>query len=151
MPAAAPQQRIRRRLAIVAAAVVAVALGLGALAGPALAGATSQFTDLVVAGNSIDPGNALGLPAARGGAGIYAGCTPGGQGYNLTLVDSTVSGNAVDESAVDAPTTPYAGTGNICAAPALAAPATGDVHETASSPTIDAGSNALVPAAGRRR
>ncbi len=39
------------------------------------------------------------------------------------------------------------GEGNICAAPLLAGEATGDVHETASSPTIDAGSNALVPAA----
>ncbi|MGH2876107.1 MAG: hypothetical protein ACRDLV_07650, partial [Solirubrobacteraceae bacterium] len=42
-------------------------------------------------------------------------------------------------------TQPYAGAGNVCAAPALADAATGDVHETAASPTVDAGSNALVP------
>jgi hypothetical protein len=42
-------------------------------------------------------------------------------------------------------TAPFAGTGNICADPKLAAVASGDVHETATSPTIDVGSNALVP------
>ncbi|MGH7922013.1 MAG: hypothetical protein ACREQM_19020, partial [Candidatus Dormibacteraceae bacterium] len=42
-------------------------------------------------------------------------------------------------------TQPYAGAGNVCAAPALADAATGDVHETAASPTVDAGSIALVP------
>ena len=40
---------------------------------------------------------------------------------------------------------PFTGTGNICANPALANAANGDVHETSSSPTIDAGSNSLVP------
>ncbi|MGA2469806.1 MAG: fibronectin type III domain-containing protein [Solirubrobacteraceae bacterium] len=46
-------------------------------------------------------------------------------------------------------TSPYAGTGNICADPLLVdngSLTSSDVHETASSPTIDAGSNALVPA-----
>ena len=43
---------------------------------------------------------------------------------------------------------PLPGTGNICANPLLADngdPVSFDVHETASSPTIDAGSNTLVP------
>jgi hypothetical protein len=43
---------------------------------------------------------------------------------------------------------PLAGEGNICANPLLAdnsEPVSFDVHETTSSPTIDAGSNALVP------
>jgi hypothetical protein len=40
---------------------------------------------------------------------------------------------------------PFTGTGNICANPALVNAANGDVHQTSSSPTIDAGSNALVP------
>jgi hypothetical protein len=43
---------------------------------------------------------------------------------------------------------PIPGTGNICADPLLADegnPLSFDVHETSSSPTIDAGSNALVP------
>ncbi len=43
-------------------------------------------------------------------------------------------------------TAPYTGTANICADPELADVATSDVHETASSPTIDAGLNADVPA-----
>ncbi|MFI4992696.1 MAG: hypothetical protein ACHQCH_03640 [Solirubrobacterales bacterium] len=38
---------------------------------------------------------------------------------------------------------PFAGAGNICAPPLLASAS--DVHETSASPTIDAGSNALVP------
>ena len=40
---------------------------------------------------------------------------------------------------------PFIGTGNICADPRLVGASSGDVHETFSSPTVDAGSNALVP------
>jgi len=40
-------------------------------------------------------------------------------------------------------TSPYTGTGNICANPLLVGGI--DAHETSTSPTIDAGSNALVP------
>ena len=54
-------------------------------------GQTSQATNLVAAGNTI------GAPSGTGtggeGAGVYAGCTVGSGGYNLTLVNSTVSGN----------------------------------------------------------
>jgi hypothetical protein len=49
----------------------------------------------------------------------------------------------------EAGSAPLAGEGDICAAPLLADegnPSSFDVHETPSSPTIDAGSNALVPA-----
>jgi hypothetical protein len=42
-------------------------------------------------------------------------------------------------------TSPFTGTGNICADPKLVNASSGDVHETFSSPTVDAGSNALVP------
>jgi hypothetical protein len=42
-------------------------------------------------------------------------------------------------------TSPFTGTANICANPMLAGASSGDVHETYSSPTVDAGSNALVP------
>ena len=39
----------------------------------------------------------IGAPSGTGtggeGAGVYAGCFPGGHGYHLTLVNSTVSGN----------------------------------------------------------
>jgi hypothetical protein len=41
---------------------------------------------------------------------------------------------------------PLPGEGNICADPLLPGAEAGDVQETQSSPTIDAGSNALVPA-----
>jgi hypothetical protein len=41
--------------------------------------------------------------------------------------------------------TPLPGEGNICAEPLLVGAETGEVRETPSSPTIDAGSNALVP------
>ncbi len=42
--------------------------------------------------------------------------------------------------------TPLPGEGNICANPSLPGAEAGEVRENASSPTIDAGSNALVPA-----
>jgi hypothetical protein len=152
---------------------------------------TSQATNLVAAGNTI------GAPSGSGtggeGAGIYAGCTVGSGSYQLTLVNSTVSGNqatgtgavagAMGEATdilhlrntilagnpggvdlggfgassganVDADhsdvcaigaATPFAGAGNICSPPALVNPNSGDVHETAASPTIDAGSNAFIP------
>jgi hypothetical protein len=157
--------------------------------------ATSQFTNLVAAGNSIGAPSGSGTNAGALGAGIYAGCSGASEGYNLTLVNSTVSGNTApgtgavagvggetvdvlnlrntivagdtggaelggfgvttaanatatfsDVCAVGSSSTPFTGAGNICAAPALAGASTGDVHETAASPTIDAGSAALVPA-----
>jgi hypothetical protein len=40
-------------------------------------------------------------------------------------------------------TLPHPGEGNVCADPKLEAPATGNVHETAASPTLEAASNAL--------
>jgi hypothetical protein len=153
-------------------------------------GATSTFTNLVAAGNTI------GAPSGSGtgglGAGVYVGCAPSSGTYNLTLVNPTISGNTAsgsggvagigghandslnvmngivfgnqgadlggfgaspganvtaansDVCAVGA-STPFAGAGNICTDPLLVNPATGDVHETAASPTIDAGSNAFVP------
>jgi hypothetical protein len=60
------------------------------------------------------------------------------------LLSSTFS-DVCDEAG----TAPLTGEGDICANPLLADngdPASFDVHETLSSPTIDAGSNALVPA-----
>jgi hypothetical protein len=58
-------------------------------------------------------------------------------------------GGTVDvrfSDACDPAPVPHAGEGNICADPLLVAPALGEVHETPVSPTIDAGSTALVPA-----
>jgi hypothetical protein len=140
-------------------------------------------TQLISAGNTITGGT----PANVNGAGIYTGCGVG-TGSDLTLQDSTVSGNSsvagsvagiggesVDhltlENTIDTGniggtdlggfngtggsiTATYSdacasgaalpGTANICAPPALVSAT--DVHETASSPTIDKGSNALIPA-----
>ncbi|HEV2945632.1 MAG TPA: hypothetical protein VGX26_11020 [Solirubrobacteraceae bacterium] len=145
--------------------------------------AQSIATNLVVAGNSITAG----LPADAQGAGIYTGCNAVGSGSDLTLRDSTVSGNStvaggvagVDGESADHLTltntidigntggsdlggfngtggsisssfsdaclsgAALPGSGNICAPPLLASAS--DVHETSASPTIDAGSNALVP------
>ncbi|MFL5840842.1 MAG: beta strand repeat-containing protein [Thermoleophilaceae bacterium] len=54
---------------------------------------------------------------------------------SITFSDMCASGSA------------YPGTGNICADPALADIPHADVHETASSPTVDRGSNGAIPAA----
>jgi hypothetical protein len=94
---------------------------------------------------------------AAEGAGIA-----GGFGDNLTLYNGIVFGNTgaaseiagfddgggrdVQFSDVCEGTAAHAGAGNICADPLLVAPAAGDVHQTPASPTLDAGSNALVPA-----
>jgi hypothetical protein len=95
---------------------------------------------------------------------VSSGGTAGVNGEetdHLTLKNSIVYGNsggadlggfagvggslAATYSDVCSGTAPLTGVGNICAAPQLASPSTGDVHETGSSPTIDAGSNPLVP------
>jgi hypothetical protein len=156
-------------------------------------GATSTATNLVAVGNTIGPPSGTG--AGGEGAGVYVGCAPGGGGYHLTLVNSTISGNTAtgagasagldgetndtavlentivagnllgsdlggfgasdgenvsatfsDLCAIGSATLPFAGAGNICASPALANAPGGDAHETAASPTIDAGSNGLIGA-----
>jgi hypothetical protein len=156
--------------------------------------ATASATNLVAAGNAIGAASGTGQVE---GAGVYAGCTATigtGDGFHLTLINSTVAGNSgpggaagvdgetgdtltlqnsivaantgagatdvggfgatpganvtatnSDACAIGSTTAPFAGTGNICANPTLAGAATGDVHETAASPTIDAGSNTFVP------
>ncbi len=64
----------------------------------------------------------------------------------------TASGGSLTSSFSDAcapgvsTNTPLPGEGDICAEPSLLSTETGEVRENASSPTIDAGSNALVPA-----
>jgi hypothetical protein len=102
--------------------------------------------DSTISGNQAGPGAA---------GGIF-----GGPDDQLTLTNSIVTGNpsgaditgfsSVSASFDDACAggAPLAGAGNICADPVLAGagPPAADVHETANSPTIDKGSNALVPA-----
>jgi hypothetical protein len=110
--------------------------------------ATLQLNDSTVAGNVVS-----------GASGRVAGIS-GGPHDVLALANSIVSddvggpelggfqslaGVSATFSDVCSGAAPFAGAGNICAAPLLADAGTGDVHETAASPTIDAGSNALVP------
>ena len=78
---------------------------------------------------------------------------------HLTLNNTVLSGDSdgaeltgfgtgvttVNYSDLCAGSAPFTGTGNICAPPLLANAPGGDIHETAASPTIDAGSNGLVP------
>lgn len=66
-------------------------------------------------------------------------------GTELTGFDGTGGSLAVSFTDLCQGAAPFAGTGNICADPRLVAAALGNVHETYSSPTIDRGSNALVP------
>ncbi|HXD55012.1 MAG TPA: hypothetical protein VN618_09700 [Solirubrobacteraceae bacterium] len=93
----------------------------------ASAGLDGETNDTAVLENSIVTGN-LGAPELGGFGAV--------DGEHLTASFS-------DVCALESSTSPFAGTGNICAAPALANAISGDVRETATSPTIDAGSNAL--------
>ncbi|HEX7609805.1 MAG TPA: hypothetical protein VF380_03945 [Solirubrobacteraceae bacterium] len=77
---------------------------------------------------------------------IVAGDTGGPETGGFDGPGASVSATYSD---VCAGSSPLSGVGNMCANPLLAdngSPASFDVHETAASPTIDAGSNALVPA-----
>jgi hypothetical protein len=77
---------------------------------------------------------------------IVAEDSTGDETYGIT---EPVKASFSDVCATAASSAPLPGSGNICANPLLADngdPASFDVAETASSPTIDAGSNALIPA-----
>jgi len=82
-----------------------------------------ETIDHLILTNSIDTGNV-------GGADL-GGFNGTGGSITASYSDACAAGGALP------------GTGNICAAPALVSAT--DVHETAASPTIDKGSNALVP------
>jgi hypothetical protein len=90
-------------------------------------------------GPALDGGGADGLLVANSIVGAQSGtATVGGFGARtVTFSDVCDPG---------APNQPFPGDGNICADPLLInpAPSVGNFHETAGSPTIDAGSNALV-------
>jgi hypothetical protein len=96
----------------------------------AAAGLDGETNDTALLENTIVAGN-LGS-ADLGGFGASAG--------------ENVAATFSDVCAVGSASTPLAGAGNICAFPALVGPATGDVHESPASPTIDAGSNAFIGA-----
>jgi hypothetical protein len=102
-----------------------------------------------VTDNSVTPGSSLAIAGIDGDTkdnltlqnSILYGDSGGAETGGFSLTGSSQSATYSDFCAG---TAPYAGTGNICANPALTGGT--DVHETATSPTIDAGSNALVPA-----
>ncbi|HXD55985.1 MAG TPA: hypothetical protein VN618_14610 [Solirubrobacteraceae bacterium] len=130
------------------------------LSGPSANGAgiyvgfvcATAYTALQVADSTIS-GNLI-----SGAAGPVAGIS-GGPRDTLGLANTILAGDSGPElggfnglagvtasySDVCSGAAPFAGTGNVCADPKLAAPGSGDVHETAASPTLEAGSNALVP------
>lgn len=69
-------------------------------------------------------------------------------GFNKPAAGGSLIATYSDVCSYAGSSEPLPGTGNICANPFLADngdPVSFNVHETASSPTIDAGSNALVP------
>lgn len=111
---------------------------------------TLQLSDSTVAGNVIS-----------GASGPVAGIS-GGPRDVLSLANTILDGDSggpelggfqglagvsASFSDICAGTSPFAGAGNICADPALLAPGPGsaDVRETPASPTLERGSNALIP------
>jgi hypothetical protein len=116
-----------------------------------------ELNDSTVAGNCIDAGTGSDAPGIAGSG-----------DDKLTLRNSIVYDTqatlpcaspaaAAEVSGFTAPNTavtftdlcaggaPFTGAGNICADPLLVNPHFGDYHETAASPTVDKGSNGLVP------
>jgi hypothetical protein len=113
--------------------------------------ATLQLNDSTVAGNVVS-----------GASGRVAGIS-GGPHDVLALANTILYGDnggpelggfqglagvSAANSDVCSGAAPFAGAGNICADPLLLGPGPGsaDVRETAASPTLERGSNALIPA-----
>lgn len=109
-----------------------------------------QLNDSTVAGNVVS-----------GASGPVAGIS-GGPRDVLSLANTIVDGDSGGPelggfgslagvtaafSDVCSGSSPFAGAGNICADPRLvsAGPGSSDVRETSASPTLEAGSNALIP------
>ncbi len=95
------------------------------------------------AGIEGEPGDQLELANS-----IVAEDSPGNAITGFNEKGGSLTASFSDVCAYAGSSEPLSGAENICADPLLADdgnPASFDVHETASSPTIDAGSNALVP------
>jgi hypothetical protein len=129
--------------------------GAGVFAGCAFnssfTGGALTLINATISGNSFPGGNA-GLAGQPSGAltlsnsvvAANAGATDiGGFGLSGGGGSAAVSYSDVCKPGASAP---LPGAHNLCADPKLTGASTGDVHETSASPTIDAGSNALVPA-----
>jgi hypothetical protein len=112
----------------------------------------NSYAELALADSTVSGNSVLGT------SGPVAGIS-GGPHDVLSLANTILAGDGGPEiggfnslasvtaanSDICSGASPLAGAGNICAAPLLAGASAGDVHETAASPTIDAGANALVP------
>jgi hypothetical protein len=124
----------------IAGAAKGTGLGIDSCAG---------FSTSVTVSNSTIAGNAAGSDTAGAFGAATADITLRNTilalntgGANLSGFDAGASATFSDLCAGSAP---FAGTGNICADPLFGGLATGDIRQTASSPTIDKGSNALLP------
>jgi hypothetical protein len=129
------------------AGLPADAQGAGIYTGCNAVGSGSDLTlqDSTVAGNSTVAGGVAGIDGesadhltltntidtANTGGSDLGGFNGTGGSISSSFSDACAAGAALP------------GSGNICAPPLLASAS--DVHETAASPTIDRGSNALVP------
>jgi hypothetical protein len=108
--------------------------------------------DSTITENAVDGGGVTGIEGNSSDHLVLANSILADQGGpEIGGFEGPGGSVSVSYSDVCAPSSsaPLTGTGNICANPLLADngnPASYDIHETAASPTIDAGSNALVPA-----
>jgi len=103
-----------------------------------------SLRDSTVAGNTT----------SNGDGGVFGDPTDTLVAQNSIIADNPggstdingFASRSVDHSDACSSGTAPAGTGNFCAIPKLLAATSGNVHETSSSPTIDKGANAEVPA-----
>jgi hypothetical protein len=122
---------------------------VGVFCGPQASDNTLALVNSTVTANSVTPASSSAVAGIDGDTKdnltlentILDGDSGGAETGGFSLTGSSITATYSDFCAGAAP---YAGTGNICAAPALGG--TLGVQESASSPTIDKGSNALVPA-----
>jgi len=110
-------------------------------------GTILELKETTVAGNTVGSGGEFPGIAGDANDGLFlinsivwngAGDIGGFGGVNAQFSDACNGGAA------------YSGNGNICADPLLVNPAAGDIHQTAQSPTIDAGSDDLFNQTGER-
>ncbi|HEY1451317.1 MAG TPA: hypothetical protein VGF47_10215 [Solirubrobacteraceae bacterium] len=111
---------------------------------------TLQLNDSTVAGNVVSgtSGRVAGISGGPHDVLAMANTTLFGDSGGPELGGfQSLAGVSASFSDVCSGAAPFTGAGNICADPLLLAPGPGtaDVHETAASPTLERGSNALLP------
>jgi hypothetical protein len=99
--------------------------------------------DSTVAVNSAHSGPGLSGGAVSDVGKVTNSIVYGNTGNAAQIIFGDLTVTSTDSCS--AASTAYTGTGNVCVNPALVNPAGNDVHETAGSPTINAGNNALIP------